>query len=452
MDFITTQDIKKVWDSMGTYNIYIPTESKAVVEAYWKALFQGGNAMYFNMMQYSFLNQLSQAPSVIKFSDQQITVNLQSDQVSSDYLLAPTGLTGSTSYTGTPTTVYSYRVTAINANGETNSSAPCIIFGGSPNLVNHANMLSWNTVYGATGYKIYGRIAGQEKLIATVTNTDYSDTGNISGTDKYPTSNSAISTYIIKLPNEEVIDMSDIVCVTENITLVKEVDFTILDGKYLKIFIPEIFTSIQEILFIQDYMVLNPLISRLFFYTFGGINSIMSLVTLCYPPFIDNFSIKDKADHLLFLIRALFNSMVSGPTMGNLRKTANLFYNAPFSYTAGTVSLTTDSTYNYVTIGTYTYRIPKTLTLAVTDGQTVGQFDLLTQGVTFHDYISNLQLVQTLVNVNNPHEQYFILAVHVPDVIKTLGYYSKFIDLGNPEPVDFFTTNVIPPNLKIVNY
>lgn len=80
----------------------------------------------------------------------------------------------------------SYRVTAINSNGET---VPCkavtitVPEGTSTNTVT----LSWSAVTGATGYKIYGRTAGSELLLATVTALTWADDGSLTPSGALPT-------------------------------------------------------------------------------------------------------------------------------------------------------------------------------------------------------------------------------------------------------------------------
>ena len=429
MDFTTDQDVTKIWNSVGTYHIYIPKESKAIVETYWQALFEGGNAMYYNMSQYMLMSQLSLAPSVIRFSDQQLNVNLtDTTTVSSTYLPTPTGLTLTTTYRSTPTTVYSYKVTAKNAMGETIPSSPIILYEGNPSLSNNSNNLNWTAVTGATSYNIYGRLPGQEKFITNVINNSFIDNGTITTTVGYPTVNTAITSYVIQTPYKGIVVMGDINCINAGVTLVPNVNFTILDGQYISITNPELLTSSKEILSIQDFSILNPFLSRFFLSIFDPDNSVMPNAVTYYPPFINNFTIFQKADHLLFLMQGIFNALISGPTMGNLRKALNFFYNVPFAYEAGTAAITSDSNFNYITIGDYTYTIPITLTLSITNGQAVNKFQFLTNGVVIDDYISNSGLLLGLIPSGNDYELYFTLAIHVPTEIANLGGNPNFID------------------------
>jgi hypothetical protein len=76
--------------------------------------------------------------------------------------VAAVGTTGATQYT--------YRVTAVNGAGQTGPSAAVTITNGIASLsVTNYNAVTWNAVAGATSYRVYGRTAGAESFLATVT-------------------------------------------------------------------------------------------------------------------------------------------------------------------------------------------------------------------------------------------------------------------------------------------
>ena len=90
-------------------------------------------------------------------------------------LVAPTlslSATAGTLAAGT----YSYRISALNAIGETFASTNQVI-----TLVSTGGvLLNWVKPYGATGYKIYGRTNGAELLLTTVGDvTAYTDSGSL---------------------------------------------------------------------------------------------------------------------------------------------------------------------------------------------------------------------------------------------------------------------------------
>jgi hypothetical protein len=94
-----------------------------------------------------------------------------------------TATTGGTLAAGT----YYYRVSAINAYGETLASAETSqVTTGTTSTVT----VNWGAVSGATGYKVYGRTTAGELLIATVgAVTTYIDTGVITPSGALPAAN-----------------------------------------------------------------------------------------------------------------------------------------------------------------------------------------------------------------------------------------------------------------------
>ena len=79
----------------------------------------------------------------------------------------------------TGSTVYSYRVSALNALGETLACSAVTVSNGKSSLdVSNYNTLSWNSVSGATSYNVYGRSSGTEIWLANVNNRHfYNDIG-----------------------------------------------------------------------------------------------------------------------------------------------------------------------------------------------------------------------------------------------------------------------------------
>lgn len=82
---------------------------------------------------------------------------------------------------------YYYRITAYNSAGETLGSTETSITWASGYW--HV-ILAWTSVTGAAGYKVYGRATGAEQLIADVGNVNtYDDTGHISPSGALPVTN-----------------------------------------------------------------------------------------------------------------------------------------------------------------------------------------------------------------------------------------------------------------------
>jgi hypothetical protein len=107
--------------------------------------------------------------------------------------LVSTALTTPTNATFTATSgtlndgTYDYRVTALDAAGETLASPEtslAVSAGAGANGV----VVNWGTVVGATSYKVYGRSTGAELYMATVTapNTTWTDTGAVTPSGALP--------------------------------------------------------------------------------------------------------------------------------------------------------------------------------------------------------------------------------------------------------------------------
>jgi hypothetical protein len=107
--------------------------------------------------------------------------------------LVSTALTTPTNATFTATSgtlndgTYYYRVTALDAAGETLASTEtslAVSAGAGANGV----VVNWGTVVGATSYKVYGRSTGAELYMATVTapNTTWTDTGAVTPSGALP--------------------------------------------------------------------------------------------------------------------------------------------------------------------------------------------------------------------------------------------------------------------------
>ena len=93
---------------------------------------------------------------------------------------------------------YSYKITSYTYLGESHSSQAVTINAQNDLSSNYKVRLQWNTVNGALGYRIYGRISGQEKLLADVANNitlfDDIGTGPSNGAASAPSTDPAFNT------------------------------------------------------------------------------------------------------------------------------------------------------------------------------------------------------------------------------------------------------------------
>jgi hypothetical protein len=91
-------------------------------------------------------------------------------------------------------TTYYYRVSAINATGESLASTETSQATSAAAPATHTMTVNWAAVTGATGYKVYGRSTGAELLIATVGAVlTYLDTGSITPSGALPAATTTAS-------------------------------------------------------------------------------------------------------------------------------------------------------------------------------------------------------------------------------------------------------------------
>lgn len=87
----------------------------------------------------------------------------------------------------TGSTIYSYRVSALNSYGETLASDPVVIGTGNATLsTSNFIRVSWQYIEFCSSYKVYGRTVNGELLLATVYDTYFDDFGNLTPSGALP--------------------------------------------------------------------------------------------------------------------------------------------------------------------------------------------------------------------------------------------------------------------------
>lgn len=131
--------------------------------------------------------------------------------------------TTSTSGGTLPTaSTYKYYITAINANGETTISNEQTVTTGAGST--NKNTVSWGSVTGATGYKVYRTAAGGATGTELLLNTlgvvlTYDDTGSLVPSGALPTTNTAVTPGTYTAPTKFMPITS------ENLTIMNETVF-----------------------------------------------------------------------------------------------------------------------------------------------------------------------------------------------------------------------------------
>lgn len=132
-------------------------------------------------------------------------------------LSTPTGVVATPSTTGgtlAAGTTGNYRISALDANGETLASAEVanITTTGATSSV----ALTWTAVPNAISYNVYGRTAAAELKLANVTTNSYTDTGAATPSGALPASNTTGAPYTAIYQNTP--DTSDPVAVPTRLT------------------------------------------------------------------------------------------------------------------------------------------------------------------------------------------------------------------------------------------
>ena len=110
---------------------------------------------------------------------------------------------------------YYYRVSALNAVGETLASAETSITTPVNGSVDNLNVVvNWGAVTGATSYNVYGRSTGAEQLIANVAapTVTYTDDGTISPSGALPATNTTGATTSQKVKVLSIVSSTQLKC------------------------------------------------------------------------------------------------------------------------------------------------------------------------------------------------------------------------------------------------
>lgn len=117
------------------------------------------------------------------------------------YLPTPSG--GSATPTGSGATTYSYKLTALTRDGETEPSAAFTCVNGVLGTGGRLNTLQWQPRIGAHAYRIYGRTSGTWELLKTLDDTElfdgfptWIDDGSLTPAGSPPTKNGTGRAYL----------------------------------------------------------------------------------------------------------------------------------------------------------------------------------------------------------------------------------------------------------------
>lgn len=100
------------------------------------------------------------------------------------------------------TTTYKYRISALDADGETLASSEGQTTTGNAALsAGNNNLVTWSAVTGATSYNVYGRTSGAELFMSNTASLSFTDTGSITPAGALPTTNTTRNELSMKYNN-----------------------------------------------------------------------------------------------------------------------------------------------------------------------------------------------------------------------------------------------------------
>jgi len=416
-------NLEDLWGSLGTVYNDLDDDSKAVIEAFWEAMFNGVAGMYYDLYQNYLAKFFEFNQGYLEHSYQDLDIIFTGDDKNVDDILfsPPSGL----ALSNTPVadgSMYAYKITSVDSNsGETLASTPVVLISGAANLTSNPNVLTWTATSGVASYNVYGRDLNQFLYIGNTTSTTFSDNGSVTPVGGVPTEATAIQGYIYPFTDGLFyLSMPTLSGYSTDQVLTEGTDYEIealTKLKFLKglgtgannIQYKTVDTTLQkgEKFLNRQSICLLPTLGSIYFPGFGVDYPDEIISAGAYSPFISGWNDMTYFNQRLYYGQHLSNLMYAlsvvtrrEPTINNVKHGLELILGFPFSYKPGTVaSIEEDAVYKYVTITTsgltetVTYEVPVATHLAVASGDTVSQFETLISGAFVDDYITDFATV-----------------------------------------------------------
>lgn len=356
------------------------------------------------MFQANLSQYLSYAKGYIEHQDEIYDVIFEDlngrdrENVKLRKLNTPTGVDVTNSASGS--TTYSYKITAVNSEGETLPSRAAITIEGASDLSTASNTVSWDAVAGADSYNVYGRTPNSEELIANTSLTNYPDNGSVTPNGALPAENTATRYWVYSLPvNRDYMSIPTLSGMNTGTVYSEGTEYDILNLDSIRFNSKPATGSsnlVREKFVAQQGISLLPSILRFYFKSIGMEEPKDVINNLEYTPKIENWGAqsyldqrKDYCVHLKYLTYGIVSNLRKEPTITNLKNTYGLIMDYPFAYEAGEV---TSVAGQVVTIsganGVYSYDL-NTANVGVSVSEQVEQFEILATGLDLIDYVED---------------------------------------------------------------
>lgn len=231
-----------------------------------------------------------------------------------EFLKTPSNVNVTKGASGTG--VYSYRVSAVNDNGETLASEEVYVTAAAAPASSSIS-ITWDAVTGANSYKVYGRSIKDQKLLKTVATNSFSDDGTaFENSEEIPKKvATALSYYLFQFPEDFLIlSIPQLVQKSNGTTLTEGVEYSVQDLKFLKLDASLIDTNIDLGLNVEfneysadSIICLSPILSNLYFKIFGKTVPSTLILDSKYLPHLKDYDLltfkeqqEKYADHLKF--------------------------------------------------------------------------------------------------------------------------------------------------------
>lgn len=439
-----SDELDRIMNNLGSFYNMFDYQSKNRLKAYFNALLVSLEGLYYNIVESSESYDLNGTLPYLDFSYNEITIN--SDDAEIERIDIPT-LNDPTVIGTAGSENYNYAVTALDSNGVETPISNIKVVTNAPDTLNGTDnvRITWNTINGAVSYNVYGRTLSNLDKIGNTTNTLFFDQGQSLIPATPPTSNETVWYYLVDIPLDysffNINYIGDLVIGT---------DFLIESFRKIRITNLSVFEDTHKKYILKGAYAFLPILLSFYLKTLTNSDDYMRvLYDGAYNHYLDTSQVegntaqekdtKSWAFHLNKLVHNISLLTRHALSITNLEKILSLIYNVPFAYDAGTLAdITTSGGFTTFTIGDYYYKIPDSLSLLKSNGQSIDKYEILITGVTIEDaYVSG-----TSVSPTDSFDENRLVKITIPANIDTIGKHSLL--------VDSFYNNILPKNLEII--
>jgi len=400
---------ENIWNLLGTFFDLLPETSKKKFEVLFEGLSRLNSGLFYNLFQNEKLKYFQESNGWYEILFEEFNLIIENQNTpnlinTKKVFLNPPVNIQSSFLAGANN--YFYKITSLNSEGESLASEEVFVSSGEFPVT-----LTWPEVEGAVSYNLYGRNLNNYHFIGNVETEEFVDDG-LTAPDtqisppKVPT---AIDEYLFT-PSNPFIYLFIPTLETENGEVLNIGENYFLDDfKKIRIKHNSISTFINNQnnvkwinLTAPSSLIISPMISSIYWESFN-INLREILLKNNYKPLLKDYELLNEldkilawGDHIKYFTWALSYFLRRRPTIRNIEKALSISLGYPFAYEEGEV---TEINGSIIKIGEISYDIGVG-TQVFSEGDYVSKFDILCEPVILHDWISNPNLIESMVNID----------------------------------------------------